>query len=194
MNQRDPRQSEPSYSGVAFASNLLALEQLVGAPAVAEALAALSHEERTLAVCAQETPWVPIALQEKLVRLAAERTGRDFDLLADEVVRVAAERAFNTVWKVLLQFSDRETLIERTALIYERARNVGSMRSRLTSPGEAEVRLDQWPALTDRQARTLAVAIESVLRLSEIADVRVTWARHAGGAVFLVRWRVEPAS
>lgn len=180
---------EPSFSGTAFANNALALEQLVGPVVMAEAVASLDEGDRSLVLDAYRVPWVPMPVHERLIEALARCSGRDGNELADAGTRGGAERAFKSVWRLMVHFeSDDETLVSRTDAIYARTRNAGTLRSRVHACGNAEAELTGWSTVSDRQLRTLAIGIESVLRLAGRVHARVLHERTPEGGRFAIRW------
>ena len=182
-------ETDPSFSGTAFANNAAALEQIVGPAVMAEAVASLDEADRERVLDAHALPWVPVTVHERLAQAVARCANRDYDELVDVATRKAAERGFKTVWSVLIEFtSNDETLVTRTAAIYARIRNVGTMCSRVTGEGESESELTGWPSVSDRQLRTLAIGIEAVLHLAGRTDARVASQRTPDGGRFSIRW------
>jgi hypothetical protein len=91
---------------------------------------------------------------------------------------------------MLLRLSSDEALIKRTPMIYSRSRNVGELSARIVEPGRAELKLTEWPEITDRQMRSVGVGIESVIALTGRRSVQMRCTRTASGAVFDLRWQV----
>lgn len=180
---------EPSTSGTSARDLRWALTELCGAEAVEAGLATLPEEDRRIFEAAPARPWVPLRITTRAVDAIAEAAGEEPEGLADRAVRLATERTMTTVWRVLLRFTSNRALLQRTPLIYGRTRNVGRLSVTALEEGSAELVLSEWPRIPPRQARLLAVNMETLLALAGRREVRCHWKRTDDGAIYRVMWR-----
>jgi hypothetical protein len=180
---------EPSAAGATVQVLRRALEEMVGVNVVASALQKLPEKVREEFDPLTPMTWVPLTTTIMAVEHIAAEARRQPDELMDEAVRRAAEQMFRTSWRVLLRLTTDHALIARTPVIYSKWRNVGHLESSLLGPGRSELWLRGWPGVNDRNVRTVAVSVETVLRLAGRRAVRVEWTRTADGAHYLCYWR-----
>ena len=90
--------------------------------------------------------------RQQLERIATE-AGVDPNALFERSLRISSERAFKTIWRVMLRFTSDEALVARTAMIYSRTRDTGELSSRVIAPGRAEVTLRSYPGASMRTLR-----------------------------------------
>jgi hypothetical protein len=180
----------PSASGISVLDLRAALEEIVGADVVANALTSLPAEIRSEFVEITALSWVPMTTITRVVDAVAVAARKNPERLIDEAVRRAVERTFKTVWRVMLRFTTDAALIARTPVVYSLSRNIGRLTSRIVAPGKAEVTLNDWPGVSARQVRTLGISIVTVVTLAGRKEVSVTSTPTADGAVFQLSWRV----
>lgn len=166
-----------------------ALEEIVGVNVVASALKKLPLKAREDFEPVTPMTWVPLKSSNMAVEYIAAEAHRHPDDLMDEAVRRAAEQMFRTSWRLLLRITTDHALIARTPVLYSKWRNIGQLESSLIGPGRSEILLRGWPGVSERNVRTLAVSIETVLRLAGRRAVRIEWTRTADGARYLAFWR-----
>ena len=179
----------PCTSGTSVLDLLASYKAIVGDDAVSATLATLPPPTRTALTEITAMSWVPVDELAKLIDAIADRVGRDREKLLDEAVRGATARTFATVWRVLLRFTSDEAILNRTPIFYSKSRNVGRLEAKMTGPNRSEVLLSGWPGVSARHVRTLAVSIETVIRLAGRATARVTWEPTPDGAKYSVNWR-----
>jgi hypothetical protein len=180
---------EPSAAGATIHVLRRALEDIVGVNVVASALQKLPTKVREEFVPLTPMTWVPLATSNMAVAYIATEARRQPDDLMDEAVRRAAEQMFRTSWRLLLRITTDHALIARTPVLYSKWRNIGQLESSLLAPGKSEIWLRGWPGVSERNVRTLAVSIETVLRLAGRRAVRMEWTRTPDGARYLAFWR-----
>jgi hypothetical protein len=179
----------PSISGISALDVLHALEEILGTDMYRRARASLSDQLRDELDAITALSWVPNTTFGSVVDRLAEHARREPEALLDEAVRRAVDRTFKTVWRTFLRFTSDEALIKRTPMIYARSRNVGQLSARIVAPGQAELRLIDWPDISDRQMRSIGVGIEAVVGLSGRHDVRMSCVHTSEGARYELRWR-----
>lgn len=182
--------TEPCASGVNVIAMREAMEELVGASVVAAAIERLPAEVRREYLEATPLSWVRMTTSWQVVDAVAAEAGRDPERLYDEAARRGIERSFKTVWRVLLRFTSDQALVARTAVIFNKSRNVGDMTSRIVGPGRAESTITGWPGMKDRHIRGITISMEAVLTLAGRRGVRVTATPTRDGASFQARWSV----
>jgi hypothetical protein len=129
---------------------------------------------------------------EVVVRVGAA-LGKRPEAFQAEVVRAGVERLFSGIWKVLLKFSSDEALIKRSALLYSKACDRGTMSAESLSPGHVKLTLSEWPEIPDLAIIALAAGIESVLHVVGRRAV-ITHRREGQVVVFDVRATAESGS
>jgi hypothetical protein len=180
---------EPSAAGATIQGLRRALEEIVGVNVVASALKKLPVKVREDFDPVTPMTWVPLTSSNMVVEYIAAEACRNSDDLMDEAVRRTAEQMFRTSWRLLLRFTTDHALIARTPVIYSKWRNIGALESNLLGQGRSEILLRGWPGVSERNVRTLAVSIETVLRLAGRRAVRIEYTRTADGARYLAFWR-----
>jgi hypothetical protein len=180
----------PRLAGQSARDLRWAFEQTLGVEVVARALASLPDETRAAYADVPVLGWVDyrdvVAAHEAIAREA----GTTMEAMLERAVPLAVERAFRTVWRILLRFSSDATLIARTPLLYSKTRSKGTMRSELLSAGRASCVLTGWPNVPPRDIRALSLSIATLLRLCGRNDVHVDGEPSEDGARFHVTWRV----
>jgi hypothetical protein len=179
----------PSLSGISVRDTFLMLEEMVGADVVRRALASLPDAQRQQLEQAIALSWIPMSLVGAVVDEVARLAHRDPELLIDEAVRRAVSYTFKTAWRLLLRVTTDEALIARTPIIYAKSRNVGHLAAALKSHGRAELTLTDWPAVSDRQLRTIGIAVQTVLELAGRRNVRIQGQRTLQGAQYALTWQ-----
>lgn len=179
----------PSTSGTAVRDLRWALEEIAGSDTVGRALDDLPGDARRAFVEATPLSWVPLTVTTQVVDRVAEQAGLDPERMVDQAIRMATTRTMKTLWRVLLRFVTDQALIQRTPLLYRRTRNVGKLEVVSIERGSAELRLSEWPQIPARQARILAVNIETVLGLTGRRDVQCHFKRTEDGALYRITWR-----
>lgn len=181
--------AEPSAAGATIQGLRRALEEIVGVNVVASALKKLPAKVREDFDPVTPMTWVPLSSSNMVVEYIAAEACRNSDDLMDEAVRRTAEQMFRTSWRLLLRFTTDHALIARTPVIYSKWRNIGALESNLLGQGRSEILLRGWPGVSERNVRTLAVSIETVLRLAGRRAVRIEYTRTPDGARYLAFWR-----
>ena len=180
---------EPCASGAGLLEMRRALEARVGADKVRAALARLPAEQREPYEQMSPLSWVPLSVSWAVIEAVAREAGEDPDALYEFAIREGIQRAFKTVWKVLLHFTSDEALVARTAVIYAKSRNVGKMTAQIMAPGRGEQTITEWPGMLDRHVLAIALSVEAVLRMAGRKEVRVSWHVTRDGAVIKSFWK-----
>jgi hypothetical protein len=184
MDDDPPRLSAQSARDVRWA-----LEQTLGFEVVTRALASVPESVRLAYAEPSPMSWVPYDAVVTCHSAIAREAGTTMEEMLERAVPLAVERAFRTVWRVLLRFTTDAALIARTPLLYTRTRSKGTMSARVIEPGRAVAELVGWPAMPPRDVRAIALSIETLLRLAHRRDVRVDGAVTADGARYVIHWR-----
>jgi hypothetical protein len=179
----------PSLSGVAAIDCIAALEELVGPSAIAAAKSQLAEEMRFELDSMSAVSWVPLETFNEFVDAIGRAAGVEPDPLLDKSIRLATQRTFRTVWRMLLRVTTDDALIKRAPLIYSRSRNFGQLTARMAEPGRAEVLLTGAADANDRTLRTVGVGIQCVAEIAGRRDVRMSFARTSDGGRYDIRWR-----
>jgi hypothetical protein len=179
----------PSTAGQSILDLRRSLEEMVGADVVARALAGLPPEVGRQVIEARPLGWVPVSVVGRAVDAIAREAGREPEAMLDEAVRRATERTFKTVWRIFLRLSSDAQLIARTPVLYAKSRNVGRLEARWVAPGEGELILHDWPGVSPRHRRTLAVSVQTVMELCGRRHVAITFHPTPDGARYRVTWK-----
>jgi hypothetical protein len=120
----------------------------------------------------------------------AEAAGTTMEAMLEQAVPLAVQRAFRTVWRILLRFTSDQVLIARTPLLYSQSRSKGAMSARVVGPGEGIAEITAWPGMPPRDVRAIELSIATLLRLAGRREVSVQGAATSDGARYSIRWRV----
>lgn len=181
---------EPAIYGAIIAQTRAVLIETIGRAAYERALATLPAADAALYAEANALDWVPIRVIEAVARACGEVTGRNWQMLNDEVSRVGSRRAFGTVWRVFLRFTSDEALMTRGPTIFGKTYSHGRVHSEFSEHGTARIALE-WPNPPELVVRTLGIAIEELLLAGGRTRVRVTPERNARGAIYHCLWSLE---
>jgi hypothetical protein len=166
-----------------------ALEQTLGVEVVARALASLPDDVRREYAEPAPLAWVPYDVVVRCHEAIAREAGTTMEEMLERAVPLAVERAFRTVWRVLLRFTSDAVLIARTPLLYSKTRSKGTMTAQVVSPGHAVAEITGWPSMPPRDVRALELSIATLVRLAGRKDVEVDGAATTDGARYVIRWR-----
>lgn len=180
--------NEPSMSGVMVGQHLQVLSERYGASVVSEVRERLGPELSRELEAVLAVDWVRVSTFEAFYAAMATRTGRSVAELHEQTGRVCVERAFKSVWRLLLRFTTDQALVARTPLLHSKAFNVGSLGSRLIAPGKAEIELTGWPNTPDFVRRGLKIGIGTVLELSGRKNPVLADERRREGVLYRVTW------
>jgi hypothetical protein len=167
-----------------------ALERTLGADVVARALASLPEPARSEYSDPSPIAWVPYASVVSAHEAIAREGGTTMEAMLEQAVPLAVERAFKTVWRILLRFTSDEALIARTPMLYSKTRSKGHMTARRVAPGRGVAEIEGWPRMPPRDVRAIALSIETLLRLCGREQVSCSAAVTENGASYEIRWRV----
>ena len=179
----------PSAAGTTVQALKNALAELVGVNVFAEALATLPSNVREAFEPATPMSWVPVEVIHVVVARVAERAGRSFDDLMDEAVQRAGEKTLRTAWRMLLRVTADRALMSRAPILYSKWRNIGRLEASGMDRGRVELVLSEWPGMDPRSIRSLAITIETVLRLAGRRQIKVVSQSKPDGAKYSVTWR-----
>lgn len=182
--------SEPSVYGAIIAQTRAVLIERIGREAYSEALATLPAADAERYDRANALDWVPIRVIEAIARAAGEVTGRDWQVLNDEVSRIGSRRAFGSVWRIFLRFTSDEALMTRGPTIFGKTYSHGRVHCEFSEHGTARIVLD-WPQAPELAVRTLRVAIEELLAAGGRTRVKVNVERTVRGATYQCLWSLE---
>jgi len=182
--------SVPRMSGTLVLAQRRALESVVGAAAVAAAIAQIDAELRDEYAAMMPVSWVRYTVPEAVLEAVARAHRRPMPALHEECARLAVDRTFKTLWRLALRVTSDAALVGRTPSIFSRTYDRGKMASRIVSPGHAEVVISELPGAPEFILRGSRVGIEHVLSLAGRKDVRVTSTRQRDGGTFHANWNL----
>jgi hypothetical protein len=168
-----------------------ALERTLGPEVVERALASLPEPIRSEYAEASPLEWVPYATVVSAHEAIAREGNTTMEAMLELAVPLAVERAFKTVWRILLRFTSDDSLISRTPLLYSKTRSKGRMTARRISPGLAVAEIEGWSGMPPRDVRAIALSIETTLRLCGRENVTCSAEPTANGARYEIRWLVN---
>ncbi len=186
--------AEQEVLGLAVLNRIKANQEIVGDEVVQAAVEGLSAELREEIEGLAPKSWIPLARVELLQDAIAAEAQRDPEDLHDEAIRRAQEISFKTAYRVVLRMASDRWLVSRTQTMFRRTRRIGQLRSQIGAPGEATLRLSDWPNVRDRYVRQVVIAIETLLRLTGRAQVETEYALRPDGADIQARWQKGTAA
>ena len=163
--------------------------ELLGKEVLERGLSAVSPAIRTRVAGAVPGEWIPIASAEETFRSIADAAERDWPALHVELARHTVERAYRTLWRMLLRVSTDSALVSRTPVIFGKSYNRGRLVATVLFSGRGEVELLDWADVPDWPIRGTQAGIETGLRIAGRRNVRVESKRTRTGASFHVTWR-----
>lgn len=181
-------------SGVIVGEHLQVLSERYGAAVVAAVRTQLGPDLNAELEAVLPVDWVRISTFEAFYAAMARRTGRDVADLHAQTGRVCVERAFKSVWRLLLRFTTDQALVARTPLLHSKAFNMGTLSSRLIAPGKAEIELTEWPNAPEFVRRGLKIGIGTVLELSGRRNAVIADERKRDGVLYRVTWNKSDSS
>ena len=186
-----PREASeaPMLSGQAVLDSRWAFERVIGHEALIRALATLPPDVREEYERTTPLTWVSYATMRAVHDAYAREANQPIERLLDQVLPIAMERSFATVWRLLLRVTNDEAIIARAPLLYSRTRSRGTLTARIEMPGVAICELSGWASIPARDIHALTVSVRSFLALAGRNNVTVVGERTSGGARFRATWR-----
>jgi hypothetical protein len=175
-------------AGTAVLDLLDAFREIVGPEVVRKAIASLPDDLRGRVGALTRLSWLAVADMTSLSDAVGQAAGRDVEQLVDEAGRLATERSFKKIWRVMLRLTSDAALVARTPKMYALTRNVGKLDARMVRPGVAELTLSGWPDVSDRHLRSLGVSIATVVELTGRRSPGFEVRRTGEGAVYTLTW------
>jgi len=193
MPSTQPPPAEPCLSGASILHARQSLEEVAGKEALDRALGTLSEADRAAYESVAPAGWLPVRIADEVQRAVAREAGVGVDGFAEFVRRFShrtVERMVGTVYRLLLQLTSDQALIERTPELHRKAYNVGKLSARRDAPGHAVIALEEWPAVSDEQLIGIAAGIEAVLQAAGRKEIAVRWKRTPDGVHYAATWQV----
>jgi hypothetical protein len=184
----------PSAAGTTVHALKSAMQELVGVDVLNAAFASLPSEVREGFEPVTPMTWIPVEVIHTVVARVAELAGRKFDDFMDEAVERAGERTLRTAWRMLLRVTADRALMNRAPILYSKWRNIGRLDTKIIGPGRFEISLTEWPGMSERSIRSLAVTIQTVLRLAGRKTSKIQSQSTPDGAKYLVVWQTRDSS
>jgi hypothetical protein len=189
QTRRPARKAVPSAAGTTVHALKAAMQELVGPDVFADAFASLPSEVRHAFEPATPMSWVPVEVIHVVVAHIADRATRPFDDFMDEAVQRAGEKTLRTAWRMLLRVTADRALIRRAPILYSKWRNIGRLEVTAVDAGKAQLVIRDWPGMDARSIRSLAITIETVLRLAGRRQIKVQSQPSPDGAQYAASWR-----
>jgi hypothetical protein len=190
VSRRTATKVVPSAAGTTVQALKSALQEILGERLFTEAMASVRPD--LLEAFEPLTPmtWVPVDVIHAVIARIAEQTDRPFDDLMDEAVQRAGERTLRTAWRMLLRVTSDRALMSRAPILYSKWRNIGRLEAKAIDTAHTELVLSEWPGISERSIRTLAITIETVMRLAGRKEIKVTSQSTLDGAKYSLVWKV----
>jgi hypothetical protein len=138
--------------------------------------------------------WIELDRVERFQDAIAIEAHRDPERLHDEAIRLAQEISLETVYLIVLRMATDRWLVSRTQTMFRRTRRIGQLRSQMRTPGNAILRLSDWPGVRDRYVRQVVIAIDTVLRLTGRVNVETSYTLRPDGADIQASWQKASAA
>ncbi|HMJ54236.1 MAG TPA: hypothetical protein VK540_19280 [Polyangiaceae bacterium] len=181
----------PSAAGTTVHALKNALQELVGVELLTSALATLPSDVVEAFEPVTPMNWVPVEVIYTVVARVAEHANRPYDELMDEAVQRAGEKTLRTAWRMLLRVTADNALLTRAPILYSKWRNIGRLETKIVARGKVELFLTEWPGMSERSIRSLAVTIATVLRLAGRKGVKIQSQSTPDGAKYAVAWEIS---
>ena len=179
-----PRASGPKVSGTIIRNQIEAARAMGGAAKVERALASLSPAQQSELRDLLPVSWCTLSTARAFHEAMASQMGEPVNVWHPRVVERAMEQTFNTVWRFFMRLTSAEALVKRSATIYAKTYDTGSLEAVLLSPGHSQLTLTGWPDAPDYHLNGLATGIATMLRVAGRSSVTVRWTRTPQGATF----------
>jgi hypothetical protein len=166
---------------------LRAAEELVGAEMVERALAQLAPEIAAELRSALAISWCSLdslrAFHEAIAPLANE----ELAAWRARVVELATRQTFSTTLRFFMRLTTKDALIKRTAGMYAKIFDRGTLTPRTSDDGILVLQLTGWPDAAPFHLDGVATGILAILKLAKIESVKLKWTRTHDGADFEIR-------
>jgi hypothetical protein len=177
-------------SGAMVRSHIEALRTRIGDREYDTLVATLptDHVEELMLV----TPlsWVRIGVLEALYGVLAPSVGMTVADLHSEIAARVVGKAVTTIWRALLHFASDGAIVARAPVIFKRAYKQGRLEVIRTSPGSADLRITDWPDMSDFALRGFRIGLESTLRSAGRREPKGTSREVEDGAIISLEWVV----
>lgn len=159
-------------------------EELVGNEVVERALGAIPEPHRGELLSLAAGGWCSVAAGQAFHRAMAEALGRPLADWQKIVVQRGIERTFSTVWRIFLRLTSTDAIVKRTAMVFAKTYDTGSLTARELGVGHLELALTGWADVPEYELRGIALGVEAVLKLAGRKNAAVLFTRQPGGARF----------
>ncbi len=176
-------------SGAMVRSHILALHERLGVATYDQLVAQLSVTDRDQLLIVTPLSWVEIATVERLYGVLAKHEGSTIEKLHTEIASRVVGTAVTSIWRALLNLASDSMLIARSPTIFKRAYRQGKLDVASSGTGVAELRVSDWPNISDFALRGMRVGTESTLRAAGRQDPRGVSRRTSDGATIKLEWR-----
>jgi hypothetical protein len=171
-------------SGAIILNQIAAARALGGAAKVERALASLTAEQQSELRDLLPVSWCTLSTTRAFHVAMATQMGEPVNLWHPRVVERAMEQTFTTVWRFFMRLTSAEALVKRSATLYAKTYDTGSLEAVIVSPGHSRLTLTGWPDAPDYQLNALATGVTTMLRVAGRSAITVRWVRTPQGAIF----------
>lgn len=188
MPGHDASHVDELISGGMVKSHLDALRDRLGPVAYDKATAKLDERGRGELLVVTAVSWVRIGTVEALYTAIAPGLGMTVAELHTQIASLVVGRAVTTLWRALLRMATDDILLSRSPSIFAKAYKQGRLEIARSAPGSADLRIHEWPSMSEFALRGFRVGVESTLRASGRRDPHGTAHRTQDGALVRLVW------
>lgn len=178
-------------SGVVISAQLSELRQRFGTGLVDEILAKLTAEDAEELRAVSAISYVRVSAVEAFYERAAARVGATVEALHSDTAARVTGRTVTSIWRALLHIASDEMLIARSPAVFKKAYPQGRLEVLQSGSGFAEIKVCDWPNMSEFAVRGLRVGIESVLRAGGRHAAKGTARRTGDGAQLRFVWSTK---
>jgi hypothetical protein len=178
---------EERVSGLLVQRQMDGLRERLGAR-FEPCLGRLTKEDQDELRHAMPISWVRYAPIQKLYDVAAQDLGTTVEALHTEIATKVVGGTVTMVWRALLKVTSDAMLFSRTPQIFKKALAQGQFEVIDVRPGHAEIRITEWPNMSEFALRGIRLGIESTLRSAGRKNPRGSTRRTADGGVVTIDW------
>lgn len=177
-------------SGAMVHSHLAELERRFTRARLATIIDGLTPEDQDHLRLVTPLTWIRIDVLERAYEAFAREARTDVETLHTRIASEVVGRTVTSIWRVVLRIANDDLLIARAPAIFKRSYQQGSVTVTRSSPGKAELRVADWPDISEFALRGMRVGIESTLRAAGRKNPRGSAARVRDGAILRFEWDV----
>jgi hypothetical protein len=184
MSREDGAQAS-HVSGVVMIDQRAVAERLFGREVVAKAIEAMSEPHRAEMKDLMPVAWCHTTTAVAFHEALAREVGLPVAESHRKVVREGLQHTFSTVWRAFFRLLSIELLVKRTASVYAKSFDTGTLTCTLVDAHHIAAEVTGWRQINDLQIDGLAIGFETILQLAG-RKATVTRSRTGSGVKFLI--------